>query len=55
MVMYAGNIVEYGSVGEVLDDPCHPYTRGLLRSAPTMQSSRANPLQAHQRHTAAAG
>ncbi len=28
----------------VLADPCHPYTRGLLRSAPTLKSSRDNPL-----------
>ncbi len=45
MVMYAGQAVEYGRVSEVLDDPCHPYTRGLLRSAPTMTSSRDAPLQ----------
>lgn len=45
MVMYAGQPVETGPVAEVLADPCHPYTRGLLRSAPTLRSSRANPLQ----------
>jgi peptide/nickel transport system ATP-binding protein len=35
-VMYAGRIVEQGSVDEVLDAPCHPYTRGLLDSVPAM-------------------
>lgn len=45
LVMYSGHPVEHGPVRTVLDDPCHPYTRGLLRSAPTLQSSRANPLQ----------
>ncbi|MDR3473716.1 MAG: ABC transporter ATP-binding protein [Devosia sp.] len=45
LVMYAGQAVERGPVRQVLDDPCHPYTRGLLRSAPTLRSSRANPLQ----------
>ncbi|WP_112322914.1 ABC transporter ATP-binding protein [Oceanibium sediminis] len=45
MVMYAGQAVEYGRVPEVLEDPCHPYTRGLLRSAPTMASDRNTPLQ----------
>lgn len=45
LVMYAGHGVEQGSVQQVLTDPCHPYTRGLLRSAPTLQSSRANPLR----------
>lgn len=40
MVMYAGQPVETGKVRDVLADPCHPYTRGLLRSAPTLRSSR---------------
>ena len=33
-VMYAGRIVETGPVREVLRDPQHPYTRGLLASIP---------------------
>jgi peptide/nickel transport system ATP-binding protein len=33
-VMYAGRIVESGSVDDVLDRPMHPYTRGLLESVP---------------------
>jgi oligopeptide/dipeptide ABC transporter ATP-binding protein len=45
LVMYAGQPVETGDVRQVLADPCHPYTRGLLRSAPTLRSSRAIPLQ----------
>jgi peptide/nickel transport system ATP-binding protein len=32
-VMYAGRIVEYGSVADVLLHPAHPYTLGLLASA----------------------
>jgi peptide/nickel transport system ATP-binding protein len=35
-VMYAGRIVETGTVDEVLDAPRHPYTRGLLRSIPAL-------------------
>ncbi|WAP68299.1 ABC transporter ATP-binding protein [Jiella pelagia] len=31
-VMYAGNIVEEGTVGEIIKDPRHPYTKGLLAS-----------------------
>ncbi len=31
-VMYAGRMVETGSVAEVIANPAHPYTRGLLRS-----------------------
>ena len=34
-VMYAGRIVESGTVDEVLDRPLHPYTRGLLESVPS--------------------
>jgi peptide/nickel transport system ATP-binding protein len=34
-VMYAGRIVEYGSVDQVLDAPLHPYTRGLIDSVPS--------------------
>lgn len=34
-VMYAGKIVEKGSVDEVLDTPLHPYTEGLLKSVPS--------------------
>ena len=33
-VMYAGRIVESGPVGDVIDRPMHPYTRGLLDSVP---------------------
>ena len=33
-VMYAGNIVEQGTLDDVLDNPVHPYTRGLLGSVP---------------------
>ncbi|WOC14853.1 ABC transporter ATP-binding protein [Pseudochrobactrum sp. MP213Fo] len=33
-VMYAGRVVETGAVGDVLDNPRHPYTSGLLGSLP---------------------
>jgi len=33
-VMYAGKIVEYGTVEEIFYDPRHPYTRALLRATP---------------------
>lgn len=35
-VMYAGNIVELGTVRELFDRPRHPYTRALLASLPRM-------------------
>jgi oligopeptide/dipeptide ABC transporter ATP-binding protein len=34
VVMYAGQIVEEAGVVDVFDHPFHPYTRGLLKSAP---------------------
>ncbi len=34
IVMYAGKVVETGSVREVFERPAHPYTRALLRSVP---------------------
>ncbi len=33
-VMYAGRVAEQGSIDDVLDQPVHPYTRGLLGSVP---------------------
>src|SRR5262249_22251367 len=33
-VMYAGRIVETGAAIDILTNPKHPYTRGLLKSAP---------------------
>ena len=35
-VMYTGKIVEESGVGEIFDNPKHPYTRGLLRSVPKL-------------------
>jgi oligopeptide/dipeptide ABC transporter ATP-binding protein len=36
-VMYAGRIVETGSIKDVLMHPVHPYTQGLLHSMPQAQ------------------
>jgi len=36
MVMYAGEVVEYGAVEEIFSNPSHPYTRGLLASVPNV-------------------
>jgi oligopeptide/dipeptide ABC transporter ATP-binding protein len=33
-VMYAGRIVEYGTLAHIFKNPKHPYTRGLLSSTP---------------------
>ena len=36
LVMYAGEVVEYGSVEQIYYQPKHPYTRGLLDSVPRL-------------------
>ena len=33
-VMYAGRLVEIGDVAQVIQDPLHPYTKGLMNSIP---------------------
>lgn len=38
-IMYAGEIVEYGSVGDIYDDTRHPYTMGLFESIPTLDET----------------
>jgi oligopeptide transport system ATP-binding protein len=35
VVMYAGSICEQGTADEIFYNPCHEYTKGLLRSIPT--------------------
>ena len=35
-VMYAGHIVELGPTEDIFEDPLHPYTKGLLESAPNI-------------------
>ncbi|NBS47365.1 MAG: ABC transporter ATP-binding protein [Betaproteobacteria bacterium] len=39
-VMYAGRIAEIGPVHEVIHQPAHPYTAGLMASIPDMDSER---------------
>jgi len=42
-VMYAGKVVEQGTVDDVLDRPLHPYTKGLIGSVPS-RNRRGKPL-----------
>jgi oligopeptide/dipeptide ABC transporter ATP-binding protein len=36
VVMYAGQVVESGTVEQIFNDPHHPYTEGLLRAIPRL-------------------
>ena len=38
VVMYAGRVIEQGTVREIFHNPAHPYTIGLQKSKPTMDS-----------------
>ena len=46
MVMYAGRVVETGSVRDIFYRPQHPYSLGLLRSMPRIDESGATALAA---------
>lgn len=45
-VMYAGEIVEYGFLGDIFKETSHPYTMGLFRSIPslTRKEKRLSPI-----------
>ncbi|MGI8806861.1 MAG: ABC transporter ATP-binding protein [Acidimicrobiales bacterium] len=43
-VMYAGRVVERGTVDDVYEQPRHPYTRGLLASIPRLTDTNRGPL-----------
>lgn len=43
-VMYAGRIVEQGSVVDIFNEPRHPYTAGLMNSIPRLDGSKKQRL-----------
>jgi oligopeptide/dipeptide ABC transporter ATP-binding protein len=43
-VMYAGRIVEQGRAGDVLREPRHPYTQGLIAASPTLERGKLSPI-----------
>ncbi len=48
LVMYAGNLVEYGTAAQIFSSPKHPYTMGLLDSVPRLddkEHSRLIPIE----------
>lgn len=44
IVMYAGKIIEKGTVMEIFDNPLHPYTVGLQKSKPRIDGNSNEPL-----------
>ena len=46
-IMYAGQIVEYGSLEDIFDRTAHPYTKGLFGSIPRLdqETERLQPIQ----------
>ena len=44
VVMYAGKIVEKGTVYEIFDDPRHPYTIGIQKAKPSLASDAGEEL-----------
>lgn len=51
VVMYEGTVLETGTTEQVLRDPRHPYTRGLIRSIPSLRErqGRLPTIPAHLR------
>ena len=46
-IMYAGKIVETAKTSEIFNNPCHPYTIGLLESLPKERGRPLNPIPGH--------
>lgn len=44
IVMYAGQVVETGTIKEIFHNPRHPYTKGLLKSIPRLDQNREEEL-----------
>jgi len=39
-ILYAGQIVEYGPASKIFHDPRHPYTMGLIKAFPNLESKK---------------
>lgn len=44
VIMYAGRVIEKGTVRDIFHDPLHPYTIGLQKSKPLIESDSHAPL-----------
>lgn len=46
IVMYLGKVIESGSIDHILDNPKHPYTKGLIKSIPEIgREERLQPIK----------
>ena len=43
-VMYAGKIIEMGSVDAIMKEPLHPYTQLLMKSVPSLENRKLEPM-----------
>ncbi|WP_372808967.1 oligopeptide/dipeptide ABC transporter ATP-binding protein [Pontiella sp.] len=43
-VMYAGKVAEHAPVGEIFNNPKHPYTQGLIHSIPKLDTEQKSKL-----------
>jgi oligopeptide/dipeptide ABC transporter ATP-binding protein len=43
-VLYAGQIVEKGNVADILSNPRHPYTKGLIAAVPRLDAPKDAPI-----------
>lgn len=50
LVMYAGELVEEGRKDQIFSSPAHPYTKGLLKSIPTLGKGRCERLASIKGH-----
>ena len=44
IIMYSGEIMEYGPIESLFANPCHPYTNGLIHSLPKIDQKEGEPL-----------
>lgn len=49
VIMYSGIIVEQGKTEDILRDPCHPYTKNLIRAIPKMNEPAPTGVQTYTR------
>lgn len=45
MVMYLGEVVEYGPADDVFQDPAHPYTKALLQAIPSIETKSLDDIE----------